>query len=140
VTARLTPTPRSLPRVADVAVSHLRRLLVVDDSALVGRALARTARALGWDVDVAATWEKGQRLVQSRQYHVALVDFGLGGPVTGIQILAWLRAVLPEVRVVLMSGAEPATLGLRCPDCPFLLKPFGREQLAAALAAVVGEA
>jgi DNA-binding response OmpR family regulator len=115
-------------------VRTVPRLLVVDDSEPVGRALARIAGALGWDADVATAWSQAQLLLRRTDYQFLLVDYGLGGA-TGAEVIGWARRLRPALPAALMSGSEAAGSAATEIGCPLLLKPFSRDAFAALLEA-----
>jgi DNA-binding response OmpR family regulator len=110
------------------------RLLILDDSAPVGRALARIAVGLGWGVDVATAWSQAQMLLRRASYQFLLVDYGLGG-VTGAEAIGWARRLCPTLPAALMSGSDAAAPAADEIGCPLLLKPFSREAFATLLEA-----
>jgi DNA-binding response OmpR family regulator len=110
------------------------RLLILDDSEPVGRALARIAVGLGWGVDVATAWSQAQMLLRRASYQFLLVDYGLAG-VTGDEAVRWARRVCPTLPAALMSGSEEAAPAATEVGCPLLLKPFSREAFASLLEA-----
>ncbi|HEY3359129.1 MAG TPA: response regulator [Polyangia bacterium] len=112
------------------------RLLIVDDAAAVGRALARVARGLGWAADAVTSWEQAQRLLGATPYHLLLVDFGLGERFTGADAIAWVRRAYPALSPVLMSCGDAGAAAAAAVACPVLLKPFRPDQFAALLDAV----
>lgn len=125
--AEKTPPPRA-------ALDGRGTVMVVDDDQLVRRALGGAIRTLGYDVLEAAS---GQDAVELRKKHGArigavvldLVMPGMSGRATFLA----LRAIAPDVRVLLMSGftmnddvQELLALGVRS----FLSKPYSIDTLA----------
>jgi DNA-binding response OmpR family regulator len=110
------------------------RLLILDDSEPVGRALARIAAALGWGVDVATAWSQAQMLLRRATYQFLLVDYGLAG-VTGAEAVVWARRLCPALPAALMSAGDAAMPAAAELGCPLLLKPFSREAFASLLEA-----
>jgi DNA-binding response OmpR family regulator len=116
-------------------------ILIVEDDEAIRTVVARTVTRLGFEANEAADGPAAieQFASDPGRYTVVLLDFMLPG-MDGRQILARLRHLRPDVRVILMSGLgrQDATsqlegLGL----AGFLQKPFTLEALALELRSVV---
>lgn len=106
------------------------RVLLVEDNALVRRALARTLHTIGCAVVEAAGVDEARRLLDSGlQPSVLLTDIRMGGALDGVELARWAAAHRPEVRVLLQSGHTDA----RSLEFPVLRKPFGMDELQDAL-------
>ena len=113
------------------------RVLVAEDEAIIACDLEETLRSLGCAVrDAVASGTELLDLVRRERPDVVLLDLGLrdgfAGPLVGT-----LRA--EGVPVVLSTGYLPRLLAdpaLR--EAPVLEKPYGRAELANALARAVG--
>jgi len=119
------------------------RVLVVDDESIVGELARELLEREGFQVVVTASGREGLAAFAASPgaFDVALVDLtmpGLGGEET----IARLRALRPELPVVVMSGysSDPAVPArLRLLGAGFVPKPFkGRELAARIRAAIVG--
>lgn len=106
-------------------------VLLVEDNALVRRALARTLLAIGCSVvEAADASDARRRLEAGLAPRVLLTDIRMGGTLDGLELARWAADHHPAVRVLLQSGHTDATaLGF-----PVLRKPFGLDELQAALA------
>ena len=119
------------------------RVLVVDDSSAICRALERELRTLGRVAVLAGTPVEVAGLLKDDKFEfdTAIVDLFLG-PADGSEILATLAKQRPGTRRVLMSGAARAgdlKLALAIGQAHAILpKPWSREQLADALRASAG--
>ena len=120
------------------------RVLVVDDSVQVRALLARALRQRGYVVHEAADGPAALRLAFDVRPAVAIVDQWMPD-MTGAELIRLLRAApIPEIRAMAIiglsgrAGSEKELLGAGA--VTFLAKPFGESELAAALAAVLGEA
>jgi two-component system response regulator DesR len=80
-------------------------VLLVDDDAMYRRALTAFLDAT-YDIDVvgeAGTGEEAVALAEQLQPDAAVVDVAMPG-VGGLELAARIRAVLPEVAIVLVTG------------------------------------
>ncbi len=127
----LTPQPEGEP------AAEAGTVLLVDDEPLVRRSVGRMLAQLGYQVETAMdgveALEKHQRLGD----RLALVLLDLVMPaMSGDAALREIRARNPGARVLVMSGHhdEATVEKLRADGAAgFLLKPFGMDQLTAAL-------
>jgi two-component system cell cycle sensor histidine kinase/response regulator CckA len=113
----------------------LTRVLVVDDDLAVRRVTGRYLAMLGYAVVEAADGQEALHHVGADgPFDLVLSDIALPG-IRGPALVRELRARLPELRVVLMTGYAIEVLDPR--DWPaatgFLLKPFSLAELRACL-------
>jgi CheY-like chemotaxis protein len=87
-----------------IAVSENRRILVVDDEAIVRDGLAMLLAAHGYDVTTAV--HGFDALLQIRTVNPELIISDLNMPqMSGFELLSVLRRRFPEILVLAMSGA-----------------------------------
>ena len=123
------------------------RALVVDDEPDVLAAAARMLSNMGLEVTTAltaadaATW-----LRESDGFDLLFSDVRLPGPVDGVELAAQARAQMPGINVLLTSGytdhcaaALDGAGGGLPGDTRFLAKPYTRQMLNDALAALLGQ-
>jgi signal transduction histidine kinase len=113
------------------AATNARAVLVVEDTRAIGEMIASTLEADGYEVDIAATAEAGLRRAVDGQPALICLDIGLGGTVTGWDVLAKLRSD-PATRtlpVVVCSGGDVRQRALGLGATAFLRKPFDAEEL-----------
>jgi DNA-binding response OmpR family regulator len=79
-------------------------VLIVDDEVMLGDAIARSLTRSGFNVRTAHSGSSALRLIDSCEPRVAILDHRLPDT-TGVELAARLRERLPEVAVILMSGA-----------------------------------
>jgi DNA-binding NtrC family response regulator len=112
----------------------IRRILVVDDDAAVGKTIGRALRTMGYEVVTVSQPMDAYELLETARFDLVLIDVNMPG-MSGDALFVALVRRAPELaaRVLLMSGdpwgAEhrwPADL----PRCPMLAKPFGLDVLA----------
>jgi signal transduction histidine kinase/CheY-like chemotaxis protein len=110
-------------------------LLLVDDDDLVRSGTAAMLGDLGYMVIEAAGGAAALELLRAQPGIDALVtDFLMAG-MTGGDLLAAARQLRPGLPVLVVTGfADSASLQL---DAPVLAKPYGAQELAAAVAALL---
>ncbi len=142
------PQPQSadLPTIdaahpSQVVPKGLKVLLVEDESEV--RAVVRTfLEALGCVVTAASSGEQALlALGPETKFDLLLSDIALGAGMRGTQLAALVHKQLPQMAVLLMSGFSSQLLEADR-DSPatweLLRKPFSRDELARAIALVVG--
>ena len=135
--ARATAAPTPAPDRTDL---RSLRVLVVDDDALVLRAVAGLLGKLGHEVRVAESGAAALgALAGGDSLDVVVTDQLMPG-MTGLELAARVRRERPEIRIVLATGyTDAAEIAPGLIDAR-LVKPFDRARLAAALASVSGAA
>ena len=110
----------------------IRRVLLVEDEALVAMAAIDKLNELGFEVVAAATAQAAVNHVSAdhggsaAQFEFAVVDFGLPDR-PGEQLIAELKALRPDLPIIVASGyAEDVLRGRIKPDdgFAFLNKPY----------------
>ncbi len=108
-----------------------RQILVVDDDPLVRKSLTRLLSEAGFRVLVAANAEDALALTEEHDFAVAVVDKNLGGELSGLDILAMIRA-RSSTLVILHTGypsTESAIQALRSGAFDYLSKPTDHDLL-----------
>ena len=122
------PQPPSLAKASSpIAVSHARKVLIVDDREEVTRSLARLVKAFGHEVAVAGDAASALTLAAAFQPDCAIVDLGLP-VVTGYDLARHLREAFPAGGLLLIAytGNGDASVREKCRAAGFdacLLKP-----------------
>ncbi|MFP5462107.1 MAG: ATP-binding protein [Gammaproteobacteria bacterium] len=127
----LRPPPEPEPPQRTAA---RRRVMLVEDDALVRRHTEDSLIALGCEVE---SFEDGEgalrRLRQQPGFDLLLTDVVLPGSLSGRDVAARARLIAPEMKVLYMSGyTENAIVhhGRLDPGVQLLSKPFRRSDLA----------
>jgi len=113
-----------------------KRMLIVDDSALIRRFLGNILMEEGFGVDTVADGIAAQDMLGKNRYDIVLVDLRM--PImTGIELYRHIERGYPEVasKVVFMSVDAPdpqARSFFMKVNRPFLLKPFTFDELMTA--------
>ena len=106
------------------------RVLVVEDNDHVATALASVLTDTGMTVTgPAATAHEAERLTVAQSPELALVDFNLGGE-QAVGLIKWL--LQRKLSVIVMSGVTILPKSVSN-DAAFLQKPFGTDELFAAM-------
>lgn len=109
------------------------RILVIDDDPGVVSFLRRGLSLEGFEVQAAEEGPQALELFERFPPDLVLLDRRMTG-MGGLEVLARIRALRPEVPVVILSGSdpepgEPARLGVQA----YLLKPVQFDTLVATL-------
>ena len=118
------------------------RVLLIEDEARTAESVRLMLTSLGHDCDWAEDGESGAARALSREHDVILLDIMLPG-IDGYDVLQQIRSAEVNTPVIMQSGlVERATavkgLGLGAAD--YLIKPYGKEELAARMAAALERA
>ena len=117
----------------------LRSLLLVDADPAERRMVSATASRAGWSVVSAACPETAAGLLQGphgREVRASLLSSW--NPETGPGLIAAMRAVRPELAVIVLAGGgsiDQAVDAMRAGASDFLAKPVAAERLLEALSA-----
>jgi two-component system, OmpR family, KDP operon response regulator KdpE len=119
-------------------VTAMTRVLVIEDDAEIGRLLRRNLTELGHVVTVATEGGAGLALAVTDEPQVVLLDLGLPD-LGGQRVLEMLRGV-SQVPVIIITAQDDDASVVRALDAgadDYLTKPFGTQQLAARIRAVL---
>ena len=115
------------------------RLLVVEDDAALGEALAVGLRQLGHAVDWFRDGPQADAALQGAPYDAIVLDLGL----PGIDGMGWLQRwrqaglTLPVLVLTARDGVGPRVAGLDAGADDYLIKPITIDELAARLRALL---
>ena len=112
-----------------------RRVLLVEDDAVVGLGLVAFLEELGASVSWSATLDHAVAAVRrAEQLDLAVVDLNLDGQMS-TPVLDLLLAV--RVPVILCTGYDVSAIDPRFRDLPRSEKPFTRAKLRRLIAAII---
>lgn len=115
------------------------KLLVVDDEPSLQDIVATSMRFLGYDVSVAATGREAVRVATDVRPDLIILDIMLPD-FDGLEVMRRLRTAGVDAGVVFLSARDtPADkiAGLSAGGDDYVTKPFGLEELAARVSAVL---
>ena len=118
------------------------RVLVIDDDEMVRRTLSLALRAGGYDCTTASNTLAGIALAEEGGFDIALIDINMPG-LDGFEAVKAIAHIKPRIAIVVMSGRpgkddqEYAVLATGMGAHAFMMKPFTRKDLFAALEAAV---
>ena len=106
-------------------------IMLVDDSFVLRDRLAEAFRERGFRVEVAASCDEGVEVFRANPTELAVVDLRMPGR-TGLTIIADLKAIRPDVQVVILSGfgsIATAIDAIRLGAANFLPKPADADDI-----------
>lgn len=112
----------------------VRRIMVVDDEPGVRSLMSSALRREGFEAIEAADGEEGVALFERERPNLLVTDIDMPG-MSGMDLAKHIRAVAPDVPILLVSGHADATI--RGLELPLLLKPFELHELAATVASLL---
>jgi two-component system, OmpR family, KDP operon response regulator KdpE len=114
------------------------RVLVVDDEPGIVRALGINLKALGYEIEAAASGEEALRKAADHRPDAVILDLGLPG-IDGIDVIRGLR-VWTNVPIIVLSVREAEREKIAALDAgadDYVTKPFGMGELLARLRAAL---
>jgi DNA-binding response OmpR family regulator len=115
------------------------RILLVEDSTKLQRAVGLALRKAGYVVDGTGDGEEGLWLATENHYDVLVLDLMLPG-LDGMEILRRLRSQgcqTPVLVLTVKSSVEDRVTGLRAGADDYLTKPFSLEELVARVESLI---
>ncbi|MEX2624070.1 MAG: response regulator [Acidimicrobiia bacterium] len=114
------------------------RVLVVDDEPGIVRALGINLRALGYEIEAAASGEEALRKAADHRPDAVILDLGLPG-IDGVDVIRGLR-VWTNIPIIVLSVREAEREKIAALDAgadDYVTKPFGMGELLARLRAAL---
>ncbi len=130
------PRPTPAPAVERQARGGQETVLLVEDEPSVRDFVSMLLQGLGYQVLSAETGRAAVALLRAgTRIDLLLTDLVMPGGISGQQLAAIARQLLPTARILLMSGysGEQAAAGTAPAGLPLLRKPFNRRQFAEAV-------
>lgn len=117
------------------------RILVVDDEPQIVRALSVNLKALGYQVDAAASGEDALRRAGQHRPDAVILDLGLPG-IDGVEVIEGLRGwtTVPILVLTVREREADKIAALDAGADDYVTKPFGMGELLARLRAAVRRA
>ncbi len=114
------------------------RVLLVEDSAIIRRSVAKALRHAGFAVDAAADGEEGLAAAETNEYDCLILDIMLP-KIDGLAILQRLRTAGNKTHVLLLTARDTIqdrVTGLTQGADDYLIKPFALAELLARVEAL----
>jgi response regulator RpfG family c-di-GMP phosphodiesterase len=120
----------------DRPVSHVARILVVDDEKSIRCSVQEFLRDAGYEVDVAEDALRARQLLENTLLDVVVTDIVLPG-LDGVELLKAIRAAAPpDVQVIMITGeptVETAAEAVRAGASDYLPKPVTKASILTAV-------
>jgi CheY-like chemotaxis protein len=128
------------PRGVSADTQRPARVLLVDDEPTVLSATCALPEALGCDVTCARTPEEARAEVARGAVDLLVTDISLGPTMNGVELARAVRAQLPELPVLFITGfaTGPVLEGAQALG-PVLWKPFGVDALRRTVRGLLGD-
>ncbi len=110
-------------------------VLVVEDNAVMARAVSQILAAEGYEVAVAADGQSAEEALARGAFGVVFLDLGLPDTTGDVLLGKWVKT-FPEMPVIVLTAERELTTAVSCLKAgafDFLVKPAGREMLLKAL-------
>ena len=118
------------------------QVLLIEDDVQTGKSVELMLRSLGHDCHWAEEGEAGVACAIRESYDVILLDIMLPG-IDGYEVLQQLHQANVDTPVILQSGItqrDKAVQGLSLGVTDYLIKPYGKAEIAARIEAVLERA
>lgn len=118
---------------------EMARILIVDDDEAVASTLSLLLEMEGYQVSTAADGKRGLEQAQATRPDLLITDYRMPG-MDGIELIRAVRgqAELKELPIILMSATLPQEIAQDAEPDERLKKPFGIEEVLAAVARLLG--
>ena len=118
-----------------------RRLLVIDDEAIVGKRLLQVFGKMGFVVESFDNPISAMEAAAARSFDIVVTDLKMEG-MDGMEVFSRVRQLNPSIRVIIITGyAQPETEeeAFKLGVFDFIPKPFRLEQLKESILRAVEE-
>lgn len=115
------------------------RLLLVEDDAMLGRAVLTALKMEGYDVDWMSAGQSALHCLETEDYDLVILDLGLPD-IDGKTVLATLRrrgATTPVIILTARDSIEDRVGGLDAGADDYMVKPFDQHELMARVRALL---
>lgn len=122
-------------RTRDIA-NLTGQILIVDDDARVLASAKAMVQSFGLDVAVTASGPEALAWLERHRCDVVFLDWVLGEPMSGRDVLNTLKARYPDFIVAVSTGFADVPIPAGVPSLP---KPYTRQQLGEVLADLLSQ-
>ncbi len=116
-----------------------KRILVVDDEAVVRKSFCRIFAATDIDVQTAPSGHLALEALQQVPFDLVITDLKMPG-MNGIEVLKAIKVLQPEVPVILVTGystVDTAVEAMKSGALDYVAKPFTPEEITEKVAAAL---
>jgi DNA-binding NtrC family response regulator len=113
----------------------MKKVLVIDDEAIVRLSCERALGQEGYEVTVAASGREGIEFLEKDTFGLVLLDLKMPD-IDGVEVLNKINEKWPDTKVIMITGystVEIAVQALRLGAYNFIEKPFTPDTLLAAV-------
>ncbi|RJQ52920.1 MAG: sigma-54-dependent Fis family transcriptional regulator [Nitrospiraceae bacterium] len=113
----------------------MKKILVIDDEAIVRTSCERALGLEGYQVKLAASGREGIEFLENETFGIVLLDLKMPD-MDGIEVLNRINEKWPATKVIMITGystVETAVQALRLGAYNFIEKPFTPDTLLAAV-------
>ncbi len=113
----------------------MKKILVIDDEAIVRISCERALGQEGYDVISAASGREGIDLLEKETFGLVLLDLKMPD-IDGVEVLNTINRKWPDTKVIMITGystVEIAVQALRLGAYNFIEKPFTPDTLVTAV-------
>ncbi len=118
----------------------MAKVLLVDDAAFMRMRCARLLQEEGHEVLEAANGREAVEIYQAHRPDAVLMDITMP-EMDGLEALRAIRAIDPHARVAMLTAMGQQAIvieAIKCGARDFVVKPFERERVLAAVAKLIG--
>lgn len=119
------------------------RILLVDDDELVRKLVQRQLTGLGYEVVTARDGNEALEALKAQEFDLLFTDMVMPGGMSGRELALKVRAIKPELPILLSSGFLDDAMGEDDPlkgHLTLLAKPYRKADLAAKVREVLNAA
>lgn len=114
-----------------------KRVLVIEDEAIIARICTKILNIDGYDVNVASNGEVAVDMINKAEYDIYISDIRMPG-MSGIELYNFIKEKYPERidRLIMLTGdllSSNTRKFLRDINSPYVLKPFTPDELREAI-------
>jgi DNA-binding NtrC family response regulator len=113
----------------------MKKILVIDDEAIVRTSCERALGPEGYEMKVASSGKEGLDLLEKESFSIVLLDLKMPD-IDGIFVLNKINEKWPDTKVIMITGystVETAVQALRLGAYNFIEKPFTPDTLITAV-------
>lgn len=108
-----------------------KKVLLIDDEALVRNYVRRALASRGWAVTEMADGASALELLKTETFGLVICDLKMPD-MRGEEVVRRVREMRPEVRIIVITGSVSNITSPIVPGAPvdaFLIKPFGIDEI-----------